>query len=138
MQWRGRAREYFDRCKRKIGITFPEEARGWILLQCSGMNEEQRAVVLARIQGELKFDTMSQSMRSYFPDFVVWRKKSIYVYLVESKIILKEDESLAAIPDDMDSQDVELFLAKYGGDNNVIDVTKIYEMHDTRSLTFWQ
>ena len=39
-QRRGRARECFDRCKRKTGVSFPDEARGWILLQCSGMNEE--------------------------------------------------------------------------------------------------
>ena len=41
-QWCGRAREAFDRCKRKTAVDFPDEARGWILLQCSGMNEEQR------------------------------------------------------------------------------------------------
>ena len=58
-QWCGRARERFDRRKRKTGVSFPEEAQGWILLQCSGMTEEQRAVVLARTQADLKFDAMS-------------------------------------------------------------------------------
>ena len=48
--WCGRARECFDPCKRKAGASFPDEARRWILFQCSGLNEEQRAVVLARTQ----------------------------------------------------------------------------------------
>ena len=106
-QWCGRARECFDRCKRKTGVAFPEEARGWILLQCSGMNEEQRAVVLARTQGELKFDTMSQSMRSCYPDFVVSRKRSsANVHMVEPKSILDDDEPLAPELDGAEFHDV--------------------------------
>jgi hypothetical protein len=104
-------------------------------LQCSGINKKQKAVVLARTQGELKFDTMSQSMRSCSTDFVVSRKKSIYTYLVEPKTILNEDEPSAAIPDDMDFQDVELFLAEYGGDDDTIDVTETYEAHEAHEIT---
>ena len=68
--WCARARECFDRCNRKTGVSFPEEARGWILLNCSGMTSEQRAVIRARTQGNLKFDAVGQAMRSCVPDFV--------------------------------------------------------------------
>lgn len=77
---------------------------------------------------------MSQSMRLCFPDFVVSRKKSIYVYLVEPKTILNEDEPSAAIPDDMDFQDVELFLAEYNGDENAIDIIETYEVHEIADI----
>ena len=66
-QWCARARECFDKCARKTGVKCPEEARGWILLNQSGMAEEQRAVCLARAQGDLKFDQLAQSMRSCSP-----------------------------------------------------------------------
>ena len=109
-QWCGRARECFDRCKRKTGVSFPDEARGWILLQCSGMNEEQRAVVLARTQGELKFDTMAQSMRSCYPDFTVSRRKSaVGAHLVEARAILEDDMEPPMNTAEVDFQDVELF-----------------------------
>lgn len=34
-----RARETFDRCSRKSGVDFPLEARGYILLNASGMTD---------------------------------------------------------------------------------------------------
>ena len=37
-------------------MQFPDEARGWILLHCGGLSESERAVVLARASGSLKFD----------------------------------------------------------------------------------
>ena len=43
--WISRATELFDRCERKSGVKFPEEARGFMLLKWSGLNEEQQAVV---------------------------------------------------------------------------------------------
>ena len=42
--WISRATELFDRCERKSGVKFPEEARGFMLLKWSGLNEEQQAV----------------------------------------------------------------------------------------------
>lgn len=116
-QWCGRARECFDKCKRKTGVDFPEEARGWILLMCSGMNEEQRAVVLARTQGDLKFDSMATSMRSCFPDFVVAKRKSTAAHVIEPT--LAADPSVAEeadLPEVPAFQDVELFLAEHGSD----------------------
>ena len=55
-QWCARAGECFDSCSRKSGVKFPEEAKGWILLNCGGLTSEQRAVILARAQGDLRFD----------------------------------------------------------------------------------
>lgn len=31
--WSARSQEVFDRCQRKTGVKFPEQARGWITLQ---------------------------------------------------------------------------------------------------------
>eukprot|EP00435_Cladocopium_sp_Y103_P071090 s130_g36.t1 len=44
-QWISRATEVFDKCERKGNVKFPEEARGYMLLKWSGLNEEQQAVV---------------------------------------------------------------------------------------------
>lgn len=75
-QWCARSQEVFDRCGRKTGVQFPEEVKGYIALYCSGLSEEQRALVLARTQGGLKFETISQSMRSCFPEFVIPKRRS--------------------------------------------------------------
>ena len=110
-QWCARSRETFDRCARKTGVKFPEEARGWILLNCSGLQAEQRAVVLARAQGDLKFDQVSQSMRSCFPDYVVPKKRAVAA-------VTLDDPSSVSEPLDEPSydgfRDVELFLAEHG------------------------
>ena len=114
-QWSARALETFDRCSRKSGVKFPPEARGWILLNCSGMSESDRAVILARCQGSLKFDDISQSMRSCFPDYVVPKKKSFHAHLLDD---LGGDEEAATTttpgPVSSDFQDVELFLTEHG------------------------
>ena len=46
--WISRATEAFELLKRKTSVSFPEEARGWMILNRSGLTSEQRAVVLAR------------------------------------------------------------------------------------------
>ena len=51
--WTGRVRDTFDQCQRKGNVNFPPEAKGWILLHCAGMSEEQRAIVEAKSQGQL-------------------------------------------------------------------------------------
>lgn len=80
--WISRATELFDRCRRKTNVDFPSEARGWIVLHRSGLNSEQKAVVLARSLGVLKIDEISRAMRSCYPDFVA-KNKSHGVSLVE-------------------------------------------------------
>ena len=115
-QWCARAREVFDRCSRKSGVTFPEEAKGWLLLHCSGMGESDRAVILARAQGDLKMDAISQSIRSCFPDYVV-KKKSGYAsaHVVED---LPHEESSHPAPVDApgsnEFEEIEQFLAEHG------------------------
>ena len=109
-QWCARSRECFDKCARKTGVKFPEEARGWILLNCSGMNEEQRAVCLARAQGELKFDTLSQSMRSCFPEYTVPKRRTAAAHVVEDQPSSSAHEEQR----EDNFQDVELFLAEHG------------------------
>ena len=107
-QWCARSRECFDRCARKTGVKFPEEARGWILLNCSGMSEGDRAVCLARAQGDLKFDTLSQAMRSCFPEYVVAKKRFNAAHLVEDPAVEPQD------PVEESFKDVELFLTEHG------------------------
>ena len=114
-QWSARALETFDRCSRKSGVKFPPEARGWILLNCSGMSESDRAVILARCQGSLKFEDVSQSMRSCFPDYVVPKKKNFHAHVLED--LGGDDEgALTSVPASSDFQDVELFLTEHGHD----------------------
>ena len=106
--WVSRATDLFERCERKGGVKFPEEARGFVLLKWSGLTEEQQAVVKGRSLGVLKREEISKAMRSCYPDFVVSRRKSI---------ALVDDETSGAAPDDTPEvggfDDVELFLADH-------------------------
>ena len=108
-QWISRATELFDRCERKGNVKFPEEARGFMLLKWSGLNEEQQAVVKGRSMGELKREAVSKAMRSCYPDFINSRKKA--VALVQDEL----GDSPSLPPDDEVTgfDDVELFLADY-------------------------
>ena len=74
-QWSARASEIFDRCQRKTGVSFPEEARGWLLLHRSGLSDEMKAVVIARARGDLKRESISAALRSCYPELVVTRKR---------------------------------------------------------------
>ena len=111
-QWAARSREVFDRCSRKGGVKFPEEARGWVLLNCSGLTEGERAVVLARAQGDLKFDSIAQSMRSCYPEMTISRKRASGVHVVEESDHAEQPESTATVSAGF--EDVELFLAEHG------------------------
>jgi hypothetical protein len=136
-QWCGRARECFDRCKRKTGVSFPEEARaarGWILLQCSGMNEEQRAVVLARTQGDLKFDAMSTSMRSCFPDYVVAKRRAVGAHVVEPRAAMDETAEIFQAEPEVEFDDVELFLAEHCGLDSAAEPEDTYEEHEIADI----
>lgn len=65
-----RASELFDRCVRKTGTSFPDEARGWIALHRAGLSEEQKAVVIARARGNLKRESIAAALRSCYPDLI--------------------------------------------------------------------
>ena len=107
--WISRAGELFDRCQRKCKVSFPEEARGWLILNRSGLNEEQKAVVLARSGGVLKQDEVGRSMRSCYPDYIVPKKRSFGAGLIEATddAVAVDEESESVI------QEVEALLADH-------------------------
>ena len=77
-QWVARSSELLDRCYRKTGVQFPDEARGWLLLNRAGLSEEQRAVVISRARGSLQREAISAALRSCYPDLVISRgRKSV-------------------------------------------------------------
>eukprot|EP00435_Cladocopium_sp_Y103_P012083 s801_g3.t1 len=121
--WISRAGELFDRCKRKCKVDFPDEARGWLILHRSGLNEEQKAVVLARSNGVLKKDDIGRAMRSCYPDFTVPKKRNFGLSLVEDHADppLEEDEGGEDV-----AQEVEAFLADHV-DLSPEDSSEIFE-----------
>lgn len=50
--WISRAGALFGRCARKTNVAFCEEARGWLVLNRSGLSDEQKAVVLALLEDD--------------------------------------------------------------------------------------
>ena len=109
-QWTARATELFDRCGRKTGVSFPEEARGWILLHRATLTDEQRAVVVARARGDLKRESIASALRSCYPDLTV-RKKSIA--LVEETLTVQGVPEEESDPADQGFDDVQQFLAEH-------------------------
>ena len=106
-QWTARGSELFDRCQRKTGVSFPDEARGWLLLHRSGLTEEQKAVTIARARGDLKRESIAAALRSCYPDMVISRKRT--------GIALAEDSNPPDEPADAEGleegfSDVELLL----------------------------
>ena len=147
--WCARSRECFDRCQRKTGVVFPDEAKGWILLHCSGMSEEQRAVVLARTDGVLKFDVLAQAMRSCFPEFVVPKRRSTAAHYVENsesdwwtENAYVGDQNFDHLeqdaPEENHFQDVELFLTEY--DDTATAEGEVYQEEEIAEVlaTTWR
>lgn len=112
--WTGRVRDTFDQCERKGQVTFPSQAKGWILLHCAGMSEEQRAIVKAKTQGQLDFEIVSQALRSCFPEFKApaGRKKAIGMFQVD-EIAEINTSGRQVDEDDIDFADVEAFLSEH-------------------------
>lgn len=110
--WTGRVRDTFEQCRRKGDVTFPAEAKGWILLHCCGMTEEQRAIVKAKTQGKLDFEVVSAALRSCFPDYKApsGRKRATAAYVAEASNLgppATEDVDEDAF------EDVEAFLSEH-------------------------
>ncbi len=74
--WTARARETCGQCSRRASVEFPSEVRGWIALNCAGLSEEQKAIVKAKTQGALDFETVASAFRSCFPAFKASGPKS--------------------------------------------------------------
>ncbi len=108
--WIGRASELFDRLKRKTGVDFPQETRGWLILNRCGLSEEQRAVVLARADGMLHREQIGKALRSCFPDLVLsGNKRASAAHMVDDAV-----EEFRTTEADDAFLDVELLLAEHG------------------------
>ena len=105
--WIGRSSELFDRLKRKTGISFPEECRGWLILNRCGLTEQEKAVVLARCNGNLKREEIGKALRSCFPDMTLSRKATAVHAVEELEAGLETDPEI-------EFHDIELFLAEHG------------------------
>ena len=141
--WTARVQEVFLKCRRKVSITFPEEAQGWICLHASGLSEDQRAIVTAKTQGELKFDVVTAAMRSCFPDYRAPSKsskvRSSAALLLEHERERPEEEffdSPEAGQSDELQLEVEAFLSEHGAlpdsqsgtQGDVFDETEVAEV----------
>ena len=115
--WTSKVQEAFAKCKRKVEVDFPSEARGWICLNASGLSEDQRAIVTAKTQGDFKIETVVAAMRSCFPDFRATTKSSrpkpVTAFLAQEEP--EDDEEPLADPQDaVIFENVEAFLADHG------------------------
>ena len=126
--WCSRVQETFAKCRRKVNVEFPSEARGWIALNQSGLSHDQRAVVTARSGGELKFDVVTASLRSCYPEFQVpsRAKRSNPVMLVQNS----DTETIEDVPDTGDQvvfSEVEALLAEYGVQDTEYSEQEVFE-----------
>ena len=89
-------------------MAFPSQAQGWITLNCTGLTEEQKAIVKAKAQGSLDVDQISAAFRSCFPLYKAGSKarRAVSTLVVEPE--LEEDQVDAAAEFD----DVEASLAE--------------------------
>ena len=133
--WTSRVQESFAKCRRKVSVDFPTEARGWVCLNASGLSPDQRAIVTAKAGGDLKFETITASMRSCFPDFVAGgRNKKAMGAMVASvdEVVFDADEM--DLPDEQAFHDVEALLADHGikendiGSSDTFDESEVVEI----------
>lgn len=117
-QWTARASELFDKCHRKTGVQFPDEARGWLLLHRAGLSEEQKAVVIARARGDLKRESVAAALRSCYPDLIISKRRTA-VALAEE---LEEDAPGTQEHWEEEFSDVEHLLEEHQASDWVADV----------------
>ena len=128
--WISRGTQLFDKCQRKTGVDFPQQARGWMILRWSGLSEEQQAVVKGRSLGDLSLDKISQAMRSVYPDFVVRRRTGV--------ALVEDDDMGIDLPMPELSQevqgfdDIETFLADFVKPD--ADDAEVYEEHEVAEV----
>ena len=135
--WISRAGEAFELLKRKTNVSFPEEARGWMILNRSGLTAEQRAVVLARSLGRLTREEIGKAMRSCYPDYVVPKKKTFGAGVVVDEL---HSEDPGEEDPSIDFDDVELFLAE-GDDEGISEMNQDpFEESEVKEIlaTTWQ
>lgn len=135
MEWTSRVQESFSKCRRKVAIEFPSEARGWIVLRNSGLTADQTAIVVAKNSGELKFDSVVTSMRSCFPDYVApaRSKRQAAALLVDAPELEEEVAPLSA-GGDVVFEEVEAFLADFGAQTTSEEVEPEFEETETAEI----
>ena len=119
-QWTARVKEVFEKCRRKADVAFPGPAQGWIMLNCAGLTEEQKAIVKAKAQGSLDVEQISASFRSFFPMYKAGGKarRPVSTLVVEPED-QDHEESVGQL--DHDFADVEAFLADHNLRDNADD-----------------
>ena len=123
--WISRASEAFDKLQRKTNVSFPEEARGWVILHRAGLTSEQQAVVLARSLGVLKREEIGKAMRSCYPEFSCPKRRAFGAGIVD-----EDDLELAEVDDEGSVfGDVEQFLAEHqqGDDSEAFEEADVAE-----------
>lgn len=143
--WTSRVQETFSKCRRKVSVDFPSEASGWICLTASGLSTDQRAIVTAKTQGELKFEVVATAMRSCFPDFKANRKSRTASALLVQQPDFDETEFEVSPPpadegpDAVSFDEVEAFLTEHGiqEPNTPNDVYEEEEIAEVLAAT-WQ
>ena len=137
--WTSRVQEAFSKCRRKVSVDFPSQARGWICLTSSGLSADQHAIVTAKANGELKFEVVAAAMSSCFPEFRASRKSRPATALLVQQPEIDESETEVGIPppdegpDAVSFDEVEAFLAEHGVQepntvNEVFDEDEIAEV----------
>ena len=134
-QWAARVQEVFQKCRRKASVEFPSVAQGWIALNCSGLTEEQKAIVKAKTQGKLELSVITAALRSCFRQFRASAKarKPVSTLLVETE---GADDPGAEEGDNLNDPfaDVEAFLADHDISLNVTDAYEVDEGEAAEAL----
>ena len=130
-QWTARATELFDRCSRKTSVSFPEEARGWILLNRSMLSDEQRAVVVSRSRGDLKRESIASALRSCYPDLVIRRRGAA---LVEEALAVQGIQDEVNEEDEAEFDDVCQFLADHSLEPTMHDTEETFHEDDVAEV----
>ena len=134
-QWAARVHEVFQKCRRKAAVEFPSVAQGWIALNCSGLTEEQRAIVKAKTQGRLELPTITAALRSCFPQFRASTKarKPVSTLYVENE---EDGEGSAADADGATDPfaDVEAFLADHNVASDANEAAEVDESEAAEAL----
>ena len=116
-QWTARVKEVFEKCRRTAEVSFPGPAQGWIMLNCAGLTEEQKAIVKAKAQGSLEVEQISAAFRSCFPQYKTGSRAR---RPVSSLVVEQEASNYEDLAND-DFADVEAFLADHNAIDEVID-----------------
>jgi hypothetical protein len=137
--WTSKVQEAFAKCRRKVEVDFPSEARGWICLNASGLSEDQRAIVTTKTQGDFKIETVVAAMRSCFPDFKATAKqtkpKPVTAFLAQDEVETGDEELASTeVHDAVIFEDLEAFLADHGVSAQENQSTEVFDELETAEI----